>query len=439
MNFHKRKNIFVVLIMTAILTYGISFSLHNINGFASQAAVVPTAPVVSANTIPAYVPPQKLSNPPATIKAVYVTGYSAGTPKYLDYLANLFKTTQINAVVVDIKDSAGNVSYDSGAPDVKKYHLYNGAVKDIDSLVNFFHSQNIYVIGRIANFEDPVYSKARPDLAIYNKSETTDISGHPLGRVLWKDNNGLSWLDPSSKDVWNYNISLAKDAFYHGFDEINFDYVRFPSDGKTNNMGFPVWDGKTPEADIIKNYFQYARANLSGQKISVDLFGQTTTNKDDMGIGQLLENAFENFDYVSPMVYPSHYANNFLGFANPADHPYEIIDYAMATALSREKIFAENQDSTTSNIKTLSDPVLAGTAPANIQSSSSSVGSQTLTPLIIPLAKFRPWLQDFNMGADYNAGMIDQEIKATQDSLGNDYNGFMLWNPSNIYTADAVK
>ena len=201
----------------------------------------------------------------------------------------------------------------------------------------------------------------------------------------------------------------------------------------------PVWDGKTPEADIIKNYFQYARANLSGQKISVDLFGQTTTNKDDMGIGQLLENAFENFDYVSPMVYPSHYANNFLGFANPADHPYEIIDYAMATALSREKIFAENQDSTTSNIKTLSDPVLAGTAPANIQSSSSSVGSQTLTPLIIPLAKFRPWLQDFNMGADYNAGMIDQEIKATQDSLGNDYNGFMLWNPSNIYTADAVK
>ena len=103
-------------------------------------------------------------------------------------------------------------------------------------MVKFFHNQNIYVIGRIAVFEDPVYSKARPELAIYNKSETTDLSNP----VLWQDNNGLSWLDPASKDVWDYDISLAKDAFYNGFDEVNFDYVRFPTDGKTEDMGFPV-------------------------------------------------------------------------------------------------------------------------------------------------------------------------------------------------------
>ena len=145
------------------------------------------------------------------------------------------------------------MSYDSGAPDVKKYNLYDNAIPDIDALVRFFHDKNIYVIGRIAVFEDPAFSKARPDLAIYNKTETTDLSKP----VLWQDNNGLSWLDPASKDVWDYDISLAKDAFLHGFDEVNFDYVRFPSDGKTENMGFPVWDGKTSKAEIIKEFFQY--------------------------------------------------------------------------------------------------------------------------------------------------------------------------------------
>ena len=207
---------------------------------------------------------------------------------------------------------------------------------------------------------------------------------------------------------------MAKDALYHGFDEINFDYVRFPSDGKADTMGFPVWDGKTPLQDVIKTFFQYVRANLSGEKISADLFGQTTTNKDDMGIGQLLENAFENADYIAPMVYPSHYINGFMGFANPADHPYDIVKYSMETALAREKSFlAPNLTATT-------------TQPAGpIQDISS-------------LAKFRPWLQDFNMGAFYTADMVRAEIQATKDALGPNYAGFMLWNPSNIYTTDAL-
>ena len=387
------KNIFVVLVLAAILTAGVSFALRNKNYLATASV---SSGLSSISNIPdnVIVPPQKLSNPPQIVKAVYVTAYSAGSKKYLNYLESIFQNTEINAVVVDIKGSNGYVSYASGVEDVAKYGLYNSAIKNIDLLVNFLHSKNIYVIGRIACFEDPIYSKARPELAIYNKIETVDLTKP----VLWQDNNGLSWLDPASKDVWNYDISLAHDALSHGFDEINFDYIRFPSDGKAETIGYPVYDGKTAKAEVIKEFFSYMRQQLAGEKISADLFGQTTVNKDDMGIGQIIENAFENFDYVSPMVYPSHYANNFIGFLNPADHPYEVVKYSMGSALAKEKAYLPQ----------------------------------------VNLAKFRPWLQDFNMGADYTSAMVQDEIRATEDSLGADYAGFMLWNPSNIYTQDAV-
>ncbi|MEK7658307.1 MAG: putative glycoside hydrolase [Patescibacteria group bacterium] len=342
------------------------------------------------------IPPKKLETPPSIINAVYVTGWSAGNKSYLNYLTNLFQTTEINAVVIDIKDYSGLISYNSGAEEVKKYNLYANAIPDINALVKFFHDQNIYVIGRISVFEDPAYSKARPDLAIYDKTKTIDPANNP---VLWLDNHNLSWLDPASKEVWDYNISLAKDAFLRGFDEINFDYIRFPSDGKLENMGFPHWDGKTLKHFALNNFFQYLRASLPDEKISVDLFGQTTTSKDDMGVGQLLEDSFNYFDYVSPMVYPSHYVSGFIGFSNPADHPYEVIKYSMDSALKR--LVEYN----------------------NLQKTS---------------AKFRPWVQDFNMGAHYDAEKVKLEIKALKDALGENYNGFMLWNPSNLYTKEAV-
>ncbi len=413
MEFSRWKNFLVVLVMMAILTTGIFFVLKDETGKTSEISNnqnnVSTA-AISPN-IPLPVPAQKLSHPPEIIKAVYVTGYSAGSKKYIDYLNELFKNTEINAVVIDIKDYSGLVSYNSDAPDVKKYNLYNGAIPDIDALINFLHSQNIYVIGRIVVFEDPAFSKLRPDLAVYNKSKKTQSTAgypDPSQPILWQDNHGLSWLDPASKNVWDYDISLANDAFLHGFDEINFDYVRFPSDGKMEDMGFPFWNEKIPKSEVIKEFFDYLRKELINETISVDLFGLTTIKTDDIGIGQIIENAFENFDYVSPMVYPSHYANGFRGFADPAEHPYEVVKYSMDSVLNRENIFLKQKQDLTATY-------------------------------IINLAKLRPWLQDFDMGADYTADMVKQEIKATQDSLGNDFNGFMLWNPINIYTKGAIE
>lgn len=434
MGFSKIGNFFVVLLIAVILISGASFAFQGENTSNNIAEAIlgdqsnittPSGNIEQINTETAPTPlppPEKLSNPPEVIKAVYATGYSAGTRTYLNYLSSLFKNTEINAVVVDIKGSDGRVSYASGAEEVKKYNLSNKMIGDIDALVRFFHSQNVYVIGRIAVFEDPQYAKARPELAVYNKEKTTNLA-EP---VLWKDNNGLSWLDPASKDAWDYSISLAKDAFYHGFDEINFDYIRFPSDGNTDNIGFPFYDEKKEKSAVIKECFSYLRSNLPNEKISADLFGLTTVNMDDMGIGQILEDALENFDYVSPMAYPSHYANGFIGFSNPAEHPYEVVKYSMDSALVRKKRL----------MKSLQEAVLRKSESVG----SPAAASQILAYITSPgsLAKIRPWLQDFNMGAFYTADLVKQEIKATQDSLREDYNGFMLWNPSNIYTQGAV-
>ena len=140
-----------------------------------------------------------------------------------------------------------------------------------------------------------------------------------------KDKSGLSWIDPAAKESWDYNIDIAKDALNKGFDELNFDYVRFPSDGNLKDMSFPFWDEETPKHLIIRQFFKYLRQELSDAKISIDLFGLSTVSSDDLGVGQVIEDAFEYSDYVCPMVYSSHYAYGFIGFENPAEYPYEVV------------------------------------------------------------------------------------------------------------------
>ena len=379
MEFSRFANFLVASFMMAVFIAGFSFTLKADNFYVlSQPASVATVQISiiveePVPIAPVEILPEKLASPPEIIKAAYVTGWSAGNKSYLNYLTDLFKTTEINAVVIDIKDYSGLISYPLAIP-------------DINALVRFFHGQNIYVIGRIAVFEDPAFSQARPDLAIFDK-----VNGG-----LWLDNHKLSWLDPASKKVWDYNISIAKNVLLHGFDEVNFDYIRFPSDGKTQNMGFPFWDGKTERRVVLKNFFEYLRQNLPDAKLSADLFGQATVNSDDLSIGQIIEDALEYFDYVCPMVYPAHYAENFMGFSNPAEHPYEVVKYSMQTALAKK---TANKNS---------------------------------------IAKLRPWLQDFNMGATYTFEMVKSEITATEDALKDEYNGYMLWSPSNIYTKEAI-
>ena len=409
MEFSRKKNFIVVLLVMLPFVFGFSFVFiksHQdlVSKVSSKDFVYSSASVAnSAESINQTDLPVPLPNPPSVIKAVYVTGWSAGNKSYLTYLTQLFKTTQINAAVIDIKDYSGIVSYESGATKVREYHTYRAEIPDINALVKNLHDQGIYVIGRVAVFEDPALAQIRKDLAIYDTLNTED----KLNPALWQDNNNLSWLDPASKEVWDYNISIARDALMHGFDEINFDYVRFPSDGKINNMGFPIWNSTVQKHLIIKDFFQKLRESFPENKISVDIFGQTTTNTDDMGIGQILEDSFEYFDYICPMVYPSHYVSGFIGYNNPSQYPYEVIKYSIDSAVKRRLAYDKlvNADN--------------GDNPKK-------------------LAKIRPWLQDFNMGADYTADMVKKEVNALEDSIKKDFAGYLLWNPSNFYTENAI-
>jgi hypothetical protein len=342
--------------------------------------------------------PQKpLANPPAEIKAVYFTGWSGGSDKKLDYLIGLSKTTEINAVVLDIKDYSGYVTYDIDIPETEISGAREVKIPKINSVIKKLHDNGIYVIARISVFQDPVLAASRPDLAVMSSS---------TGKT-WLDYKKLAWIDPASKDGWDYNIAIAKDAQSRGFDELNFDYIRFPSDGNLSDMKFPFWDEVTLKRYVMKDFFKYLRENLPDVKISADLFGMATV-MGDFGVGQVLEDAFPYFDAIAPMVYPSHYAKGFIGYQNPAAYPYEVVKYSMDKALRRLSDYRTAE-------------IAASSTPNNV--------------------KFRPWLQDFDLGADYTADMVRAQISANYDAANLTpelIDGFMLWNPSNIYTEEAI-
>jgi hypothetical protein len=360
----------------------------------------------------------QLTNPPSAVKAVYLTGWSAGSPTKLQSIIDLIKTTELNAVVIDIKDYSGYVSYAMDVPEVKA----SGAEDQIripcmNGVIQELHDNGIYVIGRITDFQDPVLAKAHPEWAMHNK----------MTGAVWTDSNGLAWMDPAEQPVWDYLASIAKDAFGRGFDEINFDYVRFATDGSISDISYPAWDQTTPRGTIIADYFKFLRSTFPDKKISADFFGLTTVSDDDMGIGQVIQAAYEYFDYVCPMVYPSHYATGFIGYEYPAAYPYQVIAYSLQHALAKLTAM--------------------GNPPKVLTSTSSWADAYDLGT--IPQTKLRPWLQDFSLGPTgapgtvYTADMIRQEKQAVYDTVDATtssayYDGWMLWNAANNYTTGAL-
>jgi len=354
---------------------------------------------------------KSLVNLPSEIKAVYMTSWSSGSEKKTDYLIKLIKETELNAVVIDIKDFSGYITYDIKNSDVEKYGAKQIRTLKINSLIKKFHDENIYVIARITIFQDPILAKAHPEWAIHSKTkcQSSNINCQMLSSTLWLDHKGLAWMDPAAKEVWDYNVAIGKDALNRGFDELNFDYIRFASDGFIGDMGFPVWNEIIPKQEVIKNFFKYLREQFSDAKISADLFGQATIDKNDLGIGQIIEDAYAYFDYICPMVYPSHYAKMFLGYKNPANYPYEVVKYSMDSALQK------------------------------IGNWKLEIGNSLA---INKSPKLRPWLQDFDLGADYDAEKVKKQIQGVYDSASStpeSINGWMLWSPSNVYTREALE
>jgi len=340
-----------------------------------------------------------LSKPPRDIKGVYVTNWSAGSSR-ISSLIEFIERNKLNAVVVDIKDYSGYVGYITDVPEVKKYRAEEARIREIHRLIKTLHDKGIYVIGRIAVFQDQQLIRARPDLVIKSKSS---------GKA-WRDRKGLGWVDPASKEVWDYTIAIARDALSRGFDELNFDYIRFPSDGNIEDLDYPIWDGTVSKSETMRRFFDYLRRNLEGAVISADIFGQALVAEDDLGIGQRYEDFLSYFDYLSPMVYPSHFREGFLGYKNPAEHPYEVVEYAMKQALERLEKFRIRGDN------------------MNQTSSVSSAGSENVPSLAV----LRPWLQVFDLGAIYDAEKVMAQIRAWE-SAGGRGSGYLLWSPSNVY------
>jgi len=363
-----------------------------------------------------------LANPPAAIHGLYLTSWSAGSSAKVEATIAFMKRTGLNAVVIDIKDYSGYLAYRTGIPEA----VASGAESDIrilrpNAVIKRFHDEGFYIIGRVTVFQDPIIAKAHPEWALQSKT---------TGKT-WTDNNKLAWLDAAGKPAWDYVVSIAKDAIARGFDEVNFDYIRFASDGNLSAIAYPFWDMKTSRASVIAKFFAYLRQQLAGARISADLFGLSTVNHDDLGIGQVIESAYRNFDYVCPMVYPSHYATGFLGYTSPAKYPYEVIKYSMDHARARLEVLAHP-------VASSSTSSTSAEAASSMVSTSSLLAAATSTPPAAPvpiLAKLRPWLQAFDLGAIYTSAMINKEIKAVTDAAaGSDTtNGWLLWNPANTY------
>ena len=319
---------------------------------------------------------------PFYAKGFYVISWTANDEKKINQLIKLLKENNFNALVIDIKDVSGKIAYSSQVLQVKQWQTSEPKIKDIKKLVYHLHLLDIYAIARIAVLEDAILPNVRPDLALKDK----------YTKEPWHDFKGMTWLDPSSREVLDYHVALAKEAFDLGFDEVNFDYLRFPSDGKIENIAYQDNIEKN-KAEIIKNAFIYLNQHLKDKgKISIDLFGLALwhlDNDSDMNIGQRLIDALPYFDYICPMVYPSHYPSGFLGFENPAEHPYEII----SANLKKMELVKEKR------------PDWA--------------------------MKIRPWLQAFNLGANYNKDLLKKQIKAVEDNGGY---GFLFWNARNDYT-----
>jgi hypothetical protein len=349
--------------------------------------------------------PTSIELEPLTVKSIYVTSAVASVPGLLEEYFDLIDRTELNAIVIDLKsdlrDDLGLIYYDSQVPIVKELETAR-PIMDIEAILAEAKRRNIYTIARVHIFShDNVLADAKPEWAAQDRFTGEVFADYPTSTIRY------AWLDPWNRNVWDYNIKLSVEAAKLGFDEINFDYIRFPSlefspeDKKRIKLSRPE-EEDTPEArfaNIAAVLEQAQRAiNGAGAFLSVDVFGYTTWRPDGL-IGQDIELMAEHTDYICPMIYPSHYLPGELGFDNPSAHPYEMI-----------------LDSMQKGQKQVEDK----------------------------RAQLRPWLQDFtliwvpeHMIVEYGPAEVRAQIDAVYDF--NPTTGWILYDSANNYTEEALE
>jgi hypothetical protein len=368
----RRRRLTAVAVLV-LLGAAALFGLTKLLSGSAGAANVVLEPVRSA--VPAS--PFR-STLPDEIRGVHVTGPLMSLPgKFREYLA--LKKYGLNTVEVDVKDESGNVSFVKGAPAI--------AVKD-GAAVPYYnakaaaaqaHKAGVYLIGRVVSFEDPITAVAHPALAI-----------HKSDGSLWHTNGGLAWLNPYSRAAWTYDVDVAVAAAKAGFDEIQFDYVRFPSDGDLSIIRYPGAHPQPMKATIAA-YLAYAASRLHplGVRVSADVFGLSATH--DLGIGQFPAQVGKVVDAIYPMTYPSHYRPGEYNLPNPNAAPGTTVRDSLRDFRTQ----------------------LAGRR-----------------------ALLVPWLQDFSLGRTYTFTDVAAQIASARAA---DAGGFMLWNASGLYTPQALR
>lgn len=327
---------------------------------------------------------------PDSVRALYVNAWAAGGRTRMRDLIRIADETEINAFVIDIKESDTYLTHDSTGIALAKEIGADTMARSrwLPELVDTLIAHGIYPIARIVVFKDRMLAERKPELAIRH----TDGS-------IWLDQKGKPWVNPYDRRVWDYNVAIAKEALDMGFSEVQWDYVRFPdvTEARRRTMAFPGSNG-VPRDDNIAAFIRYSREQLAEYQVPVtaDVFGLVTHLAGDVGIGQNWEKVITTADAVLPMVYPSHYFGGVYGFSRPNAHPYEMVRISMQDAVERTRAVQQR-------------------------------GQRT--------GEIIPWLQAFTAdylhdGITYGASHVRQQIAATYDS---GLKSWVLWNPGSKY------
>jgi hypothetical protein len=333
-------------------------------------------------------PPTPLVPTPNPVRGLYVNRWAAIGDRMWQ-LIDVAKRTEVNALVIDVKDDRGLVLYHSHVALAKEIGADTTrpmSYRRLRAVLDTMRAHDIYPIARIVVAKDPLLAEAKPEWSIKRKRDS----------MPWLDKNQRPWLDPTHPEVWKYAGDLAAEAVNLGFSEVQFDYVRFPDEDRLiREAYFPLMQGRV-RAQVIHDQLSYLRTLVKPLRVpmTIDVFGLSATDTTDMGIGQKWEMFVDQVDVVLPMDYPSHFAPGTFGLGNPNAHPYSTLDHALRDAKNRS----------------------AGIPNA---------------------ARIVPWYQDFTLGPPrYGASQVLAQMRAGRD---NGIDSWMLWNPGSRYSIDALK
>ncbi|WP_370741236.1 putative glycoside hydrolase [Longirhabdus pacifica] len=325
-------------------------------------------------------------NEAPVVKGLYASAHSVAGQRF-SQLLELADTTELNAFVIDVKEDFGYITYPTEDENLKQYDTVYPIMKDVPALMQTLDEHDIYPIARIVVFKDSKLATIKPEWSFVQSDGT-----------IWKNGRDESFVNPYVKEVWDYNVAIAKEAAALGFKEIQFDYVRFPEGFENRADTLTYTKDERARIDVVSDFVRYAREALSplDVRVSVDIFGYAASVPAAEGIGQDFNKISQFVDVISPMVYPSHYSTGWFGANVPDAAPYVTINGAMID--THEKLAEIEQ----------------------------------LKPII------RPWIQDFTASwvpgnISYGKKEVEAQIKALED---NNIHEFLLWNASNRYTPD---